>query len=614
MKRAVAVLGLVGALGAASIALAGLVHPGGGRDVEVRLTAGKFAFDPPRVTVDAGDRVTFRIRSRDVTHGFVVDGTGIEATVLPGRETRVTVPATHAGKIRYRCSVVCGPLHPFMVGEIAVRPNPWPLGGAGLVLAVAFLASAGGAAVAAGARAGGTPTRAFELTRVRAVRWLLGRRWLALALIAPSLAVFTLIIVAGLAGTPTGATNLATIFVWLVWWGLLVLVLVPLGGRAWCAACPLPAPGEWLARGAIIERREGGPGLGRRWPRPIANLWPAFAALFLLVLFGIVITTSPRLTALVLLGFALAALVTHLGFERRGFCRYLCPVGALIGVYATVAPLELRARDLDVCRRCRDKACYRGGERGYPCPTFQFPGGGLQQNTYCLLCTECVKTCPHDNVAIRTRAFAADLVAPRGRRADEAWLALLLVGTALVHSVIKLGPWGAPKSWASFQRPVDFALYAAAFTGIVLVALPALHLGTAAVSRRLARTRGVPLLRLFVDYAYALLPLSLGAWMAFTLMVVVPNLSYVPRVLSDPLGWGWDLFGTRETTWTWMPVAALPWMQLALVVAGLWGSVRAARASVAHAFTDPAAARRALVPLVMFLAAIAWAFLALYLG
>ena len=116
------------------------------------------------------------------------------------------------------------------------------------------------------------------------------------------------------------------------------------------------------------------------------------------------------------------------------------------------------------------------------------------------------------------------------------------------------------------------------------------------------------------SYAYALIPLSLAAWMAFTLAVVAPNLSYIPRVLSDPLGWGWDLFGTRETTWTWVPLGLLPWAQLGLLVAGLWGSVRAARQIVTDALGESGAGRRGLLPVAGFLALLAWAFLALYLG
>lgn len=66
------------------------------------------------------------------------------------------------------------------------------------------------------------------------------------------------------------------------------------------------------------------------------------------------------------------------------------------------------------------------------------------------------------------------------------------------------------------------------------------------LARRITRQRQ-PLRRLFVDYAYALIPLGLAAWIAFTLGFVLVNGSYALVVLSDPLGWGWDLFGTAST-------------------------------------------------------------------
>lgn len=604
MKR-LALLLVAGAVAGAVLLL--LADPGAGsragREVEVRLLAGKYEFSPPRVSVRAGDRVTFRIRTRDVTHGFAVESTAIDATVLPGREVQVTVPAERAGKLRYRCSVICGPLHPFMVGEIVVEPNRWPLAGGLLTLLVGFLASAGGA----------RPGWRVDLARWRPVRWLLTRRALQFALIAPNLFFFTVIVLAGLVGTATGAINFSTIFVWLAWWALLVLVLIPLGGRLWCAMCPIPAPGEWLARGAIVRHRARPWGLGLAWPRRLQNLWPAFSALFLLVLFGLVITTRPLVTSLLLLGFAVAALATHFLFERRVFCRSLCPVGGLTGIYAMVAPLELRGRDLAVCRDCRAKACFRGGA-AYPCPTFQFPGGGMPRNTYCVLCTECLKACPHDNVALRLRPFGADLAIARGRRVDEAWIALLLLGTALAHSVIKLGPWGWIKSWANLEGPVEFLLYTGLFVGAVLVGLPAVHLLTAWLSRALAGAQGPGVRRLFVDYAYALVPLSLGAWMAFTLAVVLPNLSYIPRVLSDPFGWGWDLFGTRTTTWTWMPLGALPWVQLVLLLLGLGASLKAARTIAGQVLRDARAAGRGFLPPALLLLAVTWTFIVLYLG
>ncbi len=46
------------------------------------------------------------------------------------------------------------------------------------------------------------------------------------------------------------------------------------------------------------------------------------------------------------------------------------------------------------------------------------------------------------------------------------------------------------------------------------------------------------------SYAQALLPLGMMSWVAFTLSFALPKAHYVLSVISDPFGWGWDLFGT----------------------------------------------------------------------
>ncbi|MFS8615031.1 cupredoxin domain-containing protein [Limnochorda sp.] len=90
---------------------------------EFIITARQYEYDPPRIHVNLGDRVTLRVRSEDITHGLYLDAYGLEVTVPPMEERVVQFVADRPGKLRYRCSVICGPLHPFMVGEIIVEPN-----------------------------------------------------------------------------------------------------------------------------------------------------------------------------------------------------------------------------------------------------------------------------------------------------------------------------------------------------------------------------------------------------------------------------------------------------------------------------------------------------------
>jgi len=90
---------------------------------EIRVEARQFAFSPHRLRVRQGDRVIIELAAMDVTHGLYVDGYGVETSADPGVPARLEFVADRAGKFRYRCSVTCGPLHPFMIGELVVEPN-----------------------------------------------------------------------------------------------------------------------------------------------------------------------------------------------------------------------------------------------------------------------------------------------------------------------------------------------------------------------------------------------------------------------------------------------------------------------------------------------------------
>ena len=94
------------------------VYGAGERVVYIDLS--QFKFEPGRVVVNRGETVVFKLRSLDVTHGFYIDGYGVDAVVRPGEVVTITITAYQAGKFKIRCSVTCGPLHPFMVGDLVV--------------------------------------------------------------------------------------------------------------------------------------------------------------------------------------------------------------------------------------------------------------------------------------------------------------------------------------------------------------------------------------------------------------------------------------------------------------------------------------------------------------
>jgi plastocyanin len=123
---------------------------------EITFEAEKYAYTPSRLKVNVGDTLKISMVSKDVTHGFYLEGFDFNAYVRPelpgfflevrdsgedeeeeeeeeeedegGQSTyrlvqTYTVVVDRIGKFRYRCSVTCGTMHPFMQGELIVGPN-----------------------------------------------------------------------------------------------------------------------------------------------------------------------------------------------------------------------------------------------------------------------------------------------------------------------------------------------------------------------------------------------------------------------------------------------------------------------------------------------------------
>ena len=421
----------------------------------------------------------------------------------------------------------------------------------------------------------------IELTRNPFIKNALKSRYPQLAVFIVMLIGYIFAILAGLIGTPVGSHNFSIVFVWIAWWAILILVAVPFFGRGWCAVCPIPLPGEWLQRGAVLSPSSNRPKwLNLRVPKMFRNIWLQNISFLLLALFSSVLLTTPNITGIVLAAMLFAAIGLSTVFERRAFCRYLCPVGGFIGLYSQTAPIELRIKDKQVCVTCEGKPCYNGSQAGYGCPWDVFPGG-LTKNTYCGLCMECIRTCPHDNIAVNLRPFSADLAKP-STRMDEAFKAFIMLGSAIIYAGVLLGPWGAFKDVAYNVGSGAWFIYAAAFLAIIFVVLPSLFtLGILNTKNTLS------LKQRFASLSTALIPLGLMFWVAFSLSFVLTNASYIIAALSDPLGLGWDLFGTANATWQPMLTSMLAPAQTLALVGGLIWSARTAQKAAGEVKVSP---------------------------
>lgn len=125
----------------------------------------------------------------------------------------------------------------------------------------------------------------FELTSIKLVRKLFKSRWFPLALLIFNLFMFTIILMSGfIGGYSTGNYNFGIMIVWILWWVLLMLMLVPGFSRGWCLMCPFPIFSDWYHRRRLHGVAKGKHrGLNLKWPKALKNMW--------LLNFGFLITT-----------------------------------------------------------------------------------------------------------------------------------------------------------------------------------------------------------------------------------------------------------------------------------------------------------------------------------
>lgn len=451
----------------------------------------------------------------------------------------------------------------------------------------------------------------FDLLQVRWLRRILASRWPLLAARTLTLAGFVFTILAGIFGSVVGSHNFAIIFVWIAWWTALKLVFIPAGGRSWCSICPIPMPGEWLQQGGVLRRSGKRRGLRLSWPKKLRGYWLQGGGFLAIGLFSALTLTDPRVTAWVLLGLILLAAALSLIFERRAFCSYVCPIGGFTGLYAQAAPIELRVKDHAICKTHIEKTCYQ------ECPWGVYPVA-LRDNAACGLCLECVRVCPHDNLAVNLRPFGQDLFMPRAvtRRLDEAFLALVMLGSALAFSAVFTGPWGWLKNAAFEIGSPAWLGYSLGFLILTLGLVPGLYALLVWVGLALSqRRRGIApgsLRRALAQFSLTLLPLGLFAWIAFTVSFAFPKISFVLSVLSDPLGWGWNLFGTAGTTWSLDISAFSPALQAGFLLLGLFFAGKVAHQQVA--VSPGAAVWKQTLPVMVFCTLFSFGMLWLLVG
>ncbi len=89
---------------------------------EVVVMAFEGGFDPTEVRVPVGAEVTFRVRSADVSHGLLIEGTDVALEAPEGADfSQATYTFSEPGEYPFLCHVYCIGGHESMTGVIIVE-------------------------------------------------------------------------------------------------------------------------------------------------------------------------------------------------------------------------------------------------------------------------------------------------------------------------------------------------------------------------------------------------------------------------------------------------------------------------------------------------------------
>ena len=476
-----------------------------------------------------------------------------------------------------------GTAHAHGFGERYDLPVPLALyvGGAGAAVALSFVVV--GAFVRGGAGGGGYP-------RLDLFRWSWGRLLVHPLLATPirgaALAIFVLVIVAGLWGNQEPARNLGPTVVWVLWW-VGVAYASALVGNVWALVNPWLTAYRWV--GALWQRFGGSRRGPRFWDYPIElGAWPAVLVFGAFAWVEIVYVDSgdPSNLALLVAAYSVFTWAGMALFGPAAWLRNGEAFSIVFGILARLAPLEVRVTDRAACAECEEET--------------------LDPDGSCADCYECFGRADPERRGLAVRPFAAGLLRHERVSTSRMMLVLLMLATVTFDGLTETGFWAGVNLEAyDAMRSLGRAAFTVAET-VGLAVFPLLFAAAYLAFMRLVAvfSGDAPnVSALGRAFVLALVPIAFAYHVAHFFSFFLIQGQLIIPLASDPLGQGWDLLGTAAFEPDIGIVnARVAWfVGVGAIVAGHIVAVYAAHVASLRVFADRASALRSQAPMLVLM-------------
>jgi hypothetical protein len=398
--------------------------------------------------------------------------------------------------------------------------------------------------------------------------------------------LLVMVVVTGLFGAQRTMGNFAPVFVWIIWWVGLAYVSA-LIGNLWVLVNPWRASFSWAE--TLYRHLRPGRELSLHLPYPPAvGVWSS-AILFLAFAWAELVYSGAAVPVNVAAMVLVYCVITWGGmfiFGRERWLRHGEVFSLVFAVLARFAPTELRVSQTTHCKNCAFECLDRQGE--------------------CINCYECYERAEDGAREWSLRPYAIGLLREETVSASMMAFVLLMLSTILFDGFMATAPWGEltmdlyptlPNLGGNrlalirtFGLITSWVLFVVVYAGIC-------WLISASSGRRLSAWQSA------VCFIYTLVPIAIAYHLAHYLTYLLVQGQFIIPLLSDPFGYGWDLFGTRD----YLPDIAIVgarftwYASVITIVSGHVIAVYLAHAKAVQTIPDTRAARRSQYPMTVLM-------------
>lgn len=427
------------------------------------------------------------------------------------------------------------------------------------------------------------PYRTYNLFQLAWVRTIADSRWIFVLIKAFSVFILFLTIGAGLFGSPVIAWNWTPTFIWIIWWVGFGFVHV-LVGNVWAIVNPWKALYEGLCFLGLFRSKSG---RGRfAYPQRLGS-WPAFVLFLGFIWLELVSTDSanPRLLGGLILAYSVVTVLGMHLFGKHTWLHCCEPFSIFFHYLSMMAPTEIRMPDREACASC-----------GLRC----------RHQPECVNCHECFESSGRGELHLRP--FAAGLLTLQSTTVDRMAFIMLMLSSVTFDGLSRTFLW-----YKVFDIPLPFdpALYALskplmlqinswALVGFFLFFV-VVYLAFACLAKVFAGS-DVSAKTIALKLIFSIVPIAIVYQIAHYALYFIVNGQLMFRLISDPFGLQWDLFGTRQMTMSYGYDPILAWnFQVGVIILGHVIGVWSAHVIALRTFGNAGVAVRSQIPMLVLM-------------